>query len=88
MQSLPQSDSFPGSSFFLTNSGPGMPLKTLQVDLQGNAQAYSSVFTDRRSSFFDSGLSAWCAHPFPTTSAMLLPGLAHHLIIICSLQRC
>ena len=34
-------------------------LETMQMDLEGNPQAFSSVFTNRRSSFFDSGLSTW-----------------------------
>ena len=48
-----------------------MPLETMQMDLEGNPQAFSSVFTDRRSGFFDTGLSTWyvvylpyCVMPF------------------------
>lgn len=63
MQSLPQVSTFPGSSFFITSAGSSMPLETVQMDLQGNPLAFSSVFADRRSSFFDSGLSTWYEHP-------------------------
>ena len=59
MQSAPQMSAFPGSSFFLTSSGSGMPLETLQMDLAGKPQAFSSVFTDRSASFFDPALGAW-----------------------------